>query len=181
LTRRPHGAAQKCLSGESFISAPSVFTRSRWLSGDSFPATDATLSGGRASTDFVLPGRSPALTRGILMATAIFHLNVSSSARDFAAVALEPGVPLVDRSGAHFSLLARWFGPDVAEPVWRSLDQIEFFVRDQQQARLAEVLTRLATPQELSTAGKRFVEALTSRCQKIKTTTETEQHLLASI
>ena len=60
------------------------------------------------------------------MATRIVRIDHSAAAHDFQPVALEPGVPLLDRTGAHYSVLRRWLGEFVAEPNWETDQSVSF-------------------------------------------------------
>ena len=52
------------------------------------------------------------------MATRFVRVDLSEEARDYRPIAVEPGVPMLDRSGANPRILFRWLGGMVAEPVW---------------------------------------------------------------
>jgi len=67
------------------------------------------------------------------MATRFVRVDLSETARDYRPIAVEPGVAMLDRSGANARMLYRWLGGMVAEPVWDG-ESINFYVRDDQGA-----------------------------------------------
>ena len=72
------------------------------------------------------------------MATRFVRVDLSEEARDYRPIAVEPGVPMLDRSGANSRIIFRWLGGLAAEPVWDD-DLVGFYVRDDQGGRLEEV------------------------------------------
>ena len=72
------------------------------------------------------------------MATRFVRIDLSDEARDYRPMAIEPGVPMLDRSNANAKILFRWVGGMAAEPVWDG-DSVNFFVRDNRGGRLEEV------------------------------------------
>jgi hypothetical protein len=54
------------------------------------------------------------------MARRFVRVDLSDGARDFRAVAIEPGVPVLDRPGASGKILFKWLGGMVAEPEWQA-------------------------------------------------------------
>jgi len=82
------------------------------------------------------------------MASRFLRVDLSAPARDFQTVALEPGIPLLDKSNAHYRVLRKWLGRLIAEPEWVD-DSVDFFVCDDQEARLDEVHCDPLTPDDL--------------------------------
>ncbi|HWC89143.1 MAG TPA: hypothetical protein VG433_05800, partial [Pirellulales bacterium] len=112
------------------------------------------------------------------MAACILRIDLSAAARDFQLVAIEAGVPLLDRTGANYATLRRWLGTFVAEPVWEADESVLFFIADEQGGRLEQVDCSPATTADLQGPLKEEVEAFLGRLGKIKPITEFEKQLL---
>ncbi|MGA2034145.1 MAG: Ig-like domain-containing protein, partial [Thermoguttaceae bacterium] len=110
------------------------------------------------------------------MATRFVRIDLADEARDYRLIAVEPGVPMLDRSGANGRIVYRWLGGMVAEPVWEG-DCVNFYVRDDQGGRLEEALCQPATEQDLQTLLKDDVEKLRSRLEAATPETPTERLL----
>ena len=110
------------------------------------------------------------------MATRFMRIDLSDDARDFRPIAVEPGVPLLDRSNANAKILFRWLGGLVAEPVWEG-DSVDFFVRDDHGGRLEEAVCQPATGEDLEKLLKDDMAALKDRIEKAKPDTPTERAL----
>ena len=72
------------------------------------------------------------------MATRFLRLDLSPAARDFSTIAVEPGLLLLDKANANYRAVRKWLGKFVAEPEW-SENHVDFYVCDEQQARLNDV------------------------------------------
>ena len=81
------------------------------------------------------------------MATRFVRIDLSDEARDYRPMAIEPGVPMLDRSNANAKLLFRWVGGLSAEPVWEG-ESVNFYARDNRGGRLEEVLCQPASEHE---------------------------------
>ncbi|HEY5314877.1 MAG TPA: hypothetical protein VIK18_20250, partial [Pirellulales bacterium] len=112
------------------------------------------------------------------MAACILRMDLSAAARDFQLVAIEPGVPLLDRTGANYATLRRWLGTFVAEPVWEADESVLFFMADEHGDRLEQVDCSPATTADLQGPLKDEVEAFLGRLGKIKPITDFEKQLL---
>ena len=108
------------------------------------------------------------------MAIRFMRLDLSDEARDFRPVALEPGVPMLDRSNANAKIIFRWLGGMVAEPAW-SGDSVDFFVRDDHGGRLEEVVCQPVAAEDLDKLLKADLEKLRQRHRKAKPETPTER------
>ena len=51
------------------------------------------------------------------MANHLFRLDLSDGAEDFQKTATEPGLAMLDASGANYATLNRWLGDFAAEPM----------------------------------------------------------------
>lgn len=72
------------------------------------------------------------------MTDPFMRVDVSQASRDFQPVALEPGLPLLDRSNSNGQILRKWFGELLAEPD-RVGDDVGFYVRDHESRRIDSV------------------------------------------
>ena len=110
------------------------------------------------------------------MATRFVRIDLSDDARDFRPIAVEPGLPLLDRSSANAKILYRWLGGLAAEPVWEG-EAVSFFVRDDHGGRLEDVVCQPATREDLETILKDDLAALKGRLEKARPETPTERTL----
>lgn len=108
------------------------------------------------------------------MATRFLRLDLSDEARDFRPIAVEPGVPMLDKANANAKILFRWLGGLVAEPVWEG-DSVSFFVRDDYGGRLEDVVCQPATAEDLEKLLHDDLEALKDRIAKARPETPTER------
>ncbi|MGD0898096.1 MAG: hypothetical protein ABR915_09700, partial [Thermoguttaceae bacterium] len=110
------------------------------------------------------------------MATRFVRVNLSDSGRDFSPIAVEPGVPMLDRSGANAKILYHWLGGLLAEPVWEG-ECVNFYVRDDRGGRLEEAICQPASEGDLKTILKDDVEKLRTRLAQCRPETPTERVL----
>ena len=101
------------------------------------------------------------------MATRFVRIDLSTVARDFRPIAVEPGVPLLDHSNANSRILFKWLGGLVADPEWEG-ESVDFFVRDDHGGRLEEVVCQPASDEDLGGPLRRDLEALRDRIAKAK-------------
>src|SRR5271166_3837882 len=104
------------------------------------------------------------------MATRFVRVDLSETARDYRPIAVEPGVPMLDRSGANARIMFRWLGGMVAEPVWDG-DAVGFYVRDDQGGRLEDVICQPASSQDIATLLKDDMAKLRQRLEASKAET----------
>jgi hypothetical protein len=110
------------------------------------------------------------------MATRFVRVDLSEEARDYRPIAVEPGVPMLDRSGANARILFRWLGGMAAEPVWEE-DLVGFYVRDDQGGRLEDVYCQPATNQDLQGGLRDDLSKLRQRLEQARGETSTERTL----
>jgi hypothetical protein len=110
------------------------------------------------------------------MATRFVRIDLSEEARDYRPIAVEPGVPMLDRSGANARILFRWLGGMVAEPMWED-DLVGFYVRDDQGGRLEEVYCQPASSQDLQGNLRDELAKLHQRLDQSRGETKTERTL----
>jgi hypothetical protein len=108
------------------------------------------------------------------MARRFVRVDLSEVARDFRPVALEPGLPLLDRSQANARILHQWLGGLVAEPEWEG-ESVNFYVCDSRGGRLEDVVCEPASEAELRGPLKAELENLRQRIARIKPETSTER------
>jgi len=103
------------------------------------------------------------------MAKRFLRLDLSADARDFQSVAVEPGLPLLDKSNANYRVLQRWLGRLIAEPEWHA-DSVDLFVCDDQKARLNDVRCEPATMEDFTRYRelRQDFEELARRLQQVK-------------
>ena len=114
------------------------------------------------------------------MANRFMRVDLSDKARDFRLVAIEPGKPLLDRSGSRGKLLFRWLGGLAAEPVWEG-DYVAFYVRDDYGGRLEDVACCPASRDDLGGQLKEDLEKLRDRLDKARPETPSEQAVRAAV
>lgn len=110
------------------------------------------------------------------MATRFVRVDLSEEARDYRPIAVEPGVPMLDRSGANARILFRWLGGMAAEPEWDD-DLVGFYVRDDQGGRLEDVYCQPASCQDLNGALRDDLAKLRQRLEQSRGETNTERTL----
>ncbi len=110
------------------------------------------------------------------MATRFVRVDLSEEARDYRPIAVEPGVPMLDRSGANARILFRWLGGMVAEPVWED-DLVGFYVRDDQGGRLEDTYCQPVSPQDLQGSLRDDLAKLRQRIEQARGETSTERTL----
>ncbi len=112
------------------------------------------------------------------MGTRIFRVDVGEGARDFQASALEPGVPMLDRSGANYLMLRRWVGDMIAQPDWEGEHSVGFHIHPDDRGRLENVTCVPCTKADLEGRFKEDVEEIACRLNKVKAESSTEQLFL---
>jgi len=108
------------------------------------------------------------------MANRFVRIDLSDLARDFRPVAVEPGVPLLDKSNANAKILFNWLGGLVAEPEWEG-ESVNFYVRDDHGGRLEEVHCVPAGDDDLKGPLKADLDALRERISRAKPENSTER------
>lgn len=110
------------------------------------------------------------------MATRFVRVDLSETARDYRPIAVEPGVAMLDRSGANARILFRWLGGMVAEPEWEA-DTVGFYVRDDKGGRLEEVICQPASAADLQGVLRDDLARLRQRLDQSRGETPTERTL----
>lgn len=110
------------------------------------------------------------------MATQFVRVDLSETARDYRPIAVEPGVPMLDRSGANARIIYRWMGGMIAEPVWEA-DTVGFYVRDDKGGRLEDVICQPASAQDLQGLLRDDLVKLRERLDQSRGETPTERTL----
>ena len=110
------------------------------------------------------------------MATRFVRVDLSEMARDYRPIAVEPGVAMLDPSGANARILFRWLGGMVAEPEWEE-DTVGFYVRDDKGGRLEDVVCQSASAQDLKGVLCDDLAKLRQRLDQSRGETATERSL----
>jgi hypothetical protein len=110
------------------------------------------------------------------MATRFVRVDLSEEARDYRPIAVEPGVPMLDRSGANNRIVFRWLGGMAAEPTWEN-DLVGFYVRDDKGGRLEDVIVQPASAQDLQGLLRDDLAKLRQRLDQSRGETPTERTL----
>ncbi len=70
------------------------------------------------------------------MANSVVQIDLSDQAVDFRRQALQPGMGLLDKSGAHAAVLRNWLGGYLADPHWEgSVVKYQIRTDDNQRSR----------------------------------------------
>lgn len=111
------------------------------------------------------------------MSERLFKVDLSDGARDFQPTATEPGLAMLDRNNANYTILRRWLGDYVAEPEWKGQD-VHFFVRDEARGRLEDVHCVPCTKADLlGPLLKESLEEIDQKLRKSRPETANEQLL----
>ena len=113
------------------------------------------------------------------MTNPFVRVDISQNSRDFQALALEPGLPLLDRTNSNGQLLRKWLGELVAEPE-RTGDSVGFHVRDAESRRLDSVLCVPVLPKDLTENLSEDFDELVKRVESIRPQS-TNEILLARV
>ena len=101
------------------------------------------------------------------MSRPFLRVDLSGDDADFRSVAVEPGLPLLDRSNSVGTLLKNWLGRFAAEVVWQN-DTVQFFVHDDEGCRFADMEPHLVSRSELQRGLKREYDELRTRLTSAK-------------
>lgn len=110
------------------------------------------------------------------MSDRLFKVDLSDGARDFQPTATEPGLAMLDRNNANYSILRRWLGDYVAEPEWVGQD-VHFYVRLEDRGRLENVHCIPCTKADLLGPLQESLEEMDEKLRKSKPETANEQLL----
>ncbi len=109
------------------------------------------------------------------MLSAFVRVHLPDRSPDFQRVALEPGVPLLDRGQATARLLRLWLGRFVAEPEWVDAQTVQFHVNDDQGRRITPQNARPLRPQDLTGPLRAELDALRDKLTQIPSKGRTEE------
>jgi hypothetical protein len=123
----------------------------------------------------IRPEKPPRQHRGEkVMAAPILRIDVAENSRDLQLVALEPGLPMLDRGGVNAGTLFKWLGPLVAEPDFNG-DSVRFYVRDVMGGRPEDVECYPATEDDLQGSLRAGLEELQEKIGAVEPENSTEQ------
>lgn len=95
-------------------------------------------------------------------------------------MAIEPGLPLLDKANANSRLLFKWLGRLVAEAEWEG-ESVNFFVQDDHGGRLEDVLVQPASDEDLQGVLKDEVALLGERLSKARADSPSERLVLGKV
>jgi hypothetical protein len=101
------------------------------------------------------------------MATRIFRVDLSEGEGDFTATATEPGLAMLDKQGANYALMQRWFGPLVAEPSWQG-GSVNFYIQAEGGGRLENVECYPVSKEDLEGPLKDQLMQIQARIKRAK-------------
>jgi plastocyanin len=115
------------------------------------------------------------------MTDPFMRVDVSQASRDFQPVALEPGLPMLDRSNSNGQTLRKWLGALVAEPE-RVGDRVGFYVRDDESRRIDSVFCVPVSDKDLAGDLSKDFKEMQRRIAAAKPESSNEQliHRIAS-
>ncbi len=108
------------------------------------------------------------------MTDPFMRVDLSQASRDFQPVALEPGLPLLDRSNSNGQTLRKWLGAFVAEPE-RVGDRATFYVRDDEGRRIDSVFCVPVSDKDLAGELAKDFRELLKRIEAAKPQSPNEQ------
>ena len=108
------------------------------------------------------------------MAAPVLRIDVAENSRDFQLVALEPGLPMLDRGGVNSSTMFKWLGPLVAEPEFVG-DSVRYYVRDVMGGRPEGVECYPATEDDLQGPLRKGLEELQEKIGTVAPENSTER------
>jgi uncharacterized protein YfaP (DUF2135 family) len=98
------------------------------------------------------------------MSGPFLRVELSVKDADFRSLALEPGMPVLGKSGSVRTLLKKWLGRFAAETEWQK-NTVEFYVHDDEGCRFAEIQPHLATKRDLEGKLKHEFAELKARLE----------------
>ncbi|MCE9553166.1 MAG: hypothetical protein K8T91_07280 [Planctomycetes bacterium] len=111
------------------------------------------------------------------MTSRLFRVDMSEGSRDFVAVATEPGLAMLDASGANYGILRRWFGPLVAEPELQTPELVSFYVREPERGRLENLHCHSVSLKDLRGPLKSDLDTIEAAIRKAKPESSNERLL----
>lgn len=114
------------------------------------------------------------------MTDPFMRVDISQSSRDFQPVALEPGLPFLDRANSNCQTVRKWLGRFVADPE-RTGDRVSFYVLDDEARRIDSVFCVPVSDKDLAGELSKEFKELQKRCDSIKTSSAKDQLIHRSI
>jgi uncharacterized protein YjdB len=114
-----------------------------------------------------------------MIMTALANVDLSSDARDFQRVALEPGLPMLDANSNACAVLQRWLGDLAAEAEWLG-DHAEFFAIREGRRQL-DVTAEVVTEKDLRGPLHEQFQQLGKTIASIEPQSETERLVAAQL
>ncbi len=108
------------------------------------------------------------------MADCVVQVDLSEQAVDFRRLALQPGMALIDRSGAHLAILRKWLGTNMAEPTWDG-NFAKYQIRGEEGVAIDPKSFQPLTAAECRGAFRGEIEALAQKLEAAPARTGTER------
>lgn len=109
------------------------------------------------------------------MTSAFIRIDLPDRSLDFQRIALEPGVPLLDRGQTTARLLQVWLGRFVGEPEWIDNQTVQFYLIDDQGRRITPRDLRLVTSADLQGSLRGELQSLKQKLAQVQPRGRTEQ------
>lgn len=109
------------------------------------------------------------------MANAFIRIDLPDRSPDFQRMALEPGVPLLDRGQTTARLLRVWLGRFVGEPEWIDNQTVQFYLIDDQGRRITPRDLRLVSSEDLKGPLRGELQSLKQKLAQAQPRGRTEQ------
>lgn len=110
------------------------------------------------------------------MAHSVVQVDLSDQAADFRKLALQPGMGLIDKSGAHTAILRKWLGSALTVPRWEG-NIVYYQIQADDGAHLAPKRFEMLTAAECKGAFRPQLEAIVQKLESAPARTGTERAL----
>lgn len=110
------------------------------------------------------------------MADSVVQVDLSEQAADYRRLALQPGMALIDRGGAHSAILRKWLGANLAEPAWDG-NFVKYQMRAEDGAVFHPKEFKPLTAAECKGAFRGEIEAMAQKLEAAPARTGTERAL----
>lgn len=110
------------------------------------------------------------------MAQSVVQVDLSDQAPDFRRLALQPGMGLIDKSGAHAAILRKWLGSCLALPRWQG-NIVQYEVQSDEGIHLSPKRFEMLTAAECKGAFRPQIDAMLQKMEAAPARTGTERAL----
>lgn len=109
------------------------------------------------------------------MTSPFARIDLPDRPRDFQRIALDMGVPLLDKASSNSRLVRVWLGRFAAEPEWVDAQTLQFYLNDDQGRRIDPERLRPVSVSDLRGALRTELTALRDKLAQIQPRGKTEQ------